>query len=125
MADFTPARGAYPPGLADAVGREVVVVHELLGVVGAHRVQGLLHGQRSQGGYREHLGLAAGEQSAAVGAGQFAHAAGDGADAVGLASVRANILVEDAAAHFLLDQVLESLGDVAAGVVVGQLRGDL
>ena len=124
MADFTPARGAYPPGLADAVGREVVVVHELLGVVRPHGVQGLLHGQGGQGGNGEHLGLAPGEEAAAMGAGQFAHAASDGADLVGPAPVGTDVQVEDAAAHFLLDQVLERLGDVAAGVVVGQLRGD-
>ena len=123
MSDFTPSRGTHSPGLADAVGGEVVVVHEPLGVLGTHGVQGLLHGQRGQRGNREHLGLATGEQAAAVGAGQFARAAGYGADLVGLASVGAHVLVEDAAAHFLLDQVLESLGNIAGGIVFGQLRG--
>ena len=125
VADFTPSRGTHAPGLAHAVGREVVVVHELLGVLGAHGVQGLLHGQRGQRGDGEHLGLAAGEEAAAVGAGQFADAAGDRPDLVGLAAVGSHVLVDDAAAHFLFHEVLEGLGDVPAGVVVGQLRGDL
>ena len=101
------------------------MVHELLGVLGAHGVQGLLHGQRRQRCYGQHLGLAPGEQAAAVGAGQFADAARDGADLVGPASVGADVQVDDAPAHFLLHQVLESFGDVAAGIVVGQLRGNL
>ena len=125
VSDFPPARRSHPPSLADAVGREVVVVHELLGVLGAHGVQGLLHGQRGQRGNGEHLGLSPGEQAAAVSAGQFADAAGNGPYLVGLAAVGSHVLVEDAAAHFLFDEILESLGDIAAGIVVGQLRGNL
>ena len=85
--DFPPARGADAPRFPDAVGREIVVVHELLGVVRADGVQCLLHCQRCESGDGKHLGLASRKQAAAVGARQFADATGYGADFVQLSSV--------------------------------------
>ena len=76
------------PRLADGEGREVVVVHEALAVLRRERVEPLLLAHRAQGGDGEHLRLAAGEEAGAVGAGQHAHLAGDGADLRRFAAVR-------------------------------------
>ena len=125
MANFPTAGGTNPPGLTHRVGREVVVVHELLGIVGGQGVQVLLHAQGAQGGRGQHLGLAPGEETRAVGAGQDAHLAGDGADLRQAAAVGAHLQVQNAAAHLALDHVLEPLGHLVLAKFLGQLLGHL
>ena len=125
VADFPAAGGTHPSGLAHRVRREVVVVHELLGIVGRQGVQGLLHVQGAQGSCRQHLGLAPGEETRAVGSRQYAYLAGDGADFRQAAAVGPYAQVQDAAAYLALDHVLEPFGHLVLAEFFGQLLGDL
>ena len=68
VTDLAPAGAAHEAGLTHAEGRELVVMHEALGLFDIEPVDALLvagGAQREQG---EHLGLATGEQAGAVGA---------------------------------------------------------
>ena len=71
------ARRSDPPGFSGGEGGEIVVVHEPFGVLGTHRIQPLLQGHRTQSYYGQHLGFSPVEQPGAVGAGQYAHLAGN------------------------------------------------
>ena len=72
--------------------------HELLLVLAFQGVDQLLVVAGAQGGHDQGLGLAAGEQGRAVGAGQHAHFRDDRADLVDRAAVDADAGVEDVAA---------------------------
>ena len=100
------AAGAEPARLADGEGREVVVEHEALAPVALDVVEDLLVEDGAEGGDGQGLGLAAGEEGRAVGAGQDADLAGDGADVLEAAAVDAHALVEDGAAEDLVLEVL-------------------
>ena len=73
MADLAASGRANAAGLAGGVRREVVVEQEALGVFGAEGVELLRVADRAERHHAQHLGLAAGEQAGAVGAGQQAH----------------------------------------------------
>ena len=124
VANLPPAWGANPPGLSGGVGGEIVVVHIPFGAFGTHGVQGLLHAQGCQGGDGQHLGLPAGEQAGAVGAGQHAGLRGYGANLRQPPAVGPDVLVQDAAADLGLDHRVEPAGDGVGGVLVGQFFGD-
>ena len=72
MADFAAAGRAHAAGLADRVGREVVVQQEAFLVGAFQRVDVLLVLAGAERGDHQRLGLAAGEQRRAVGARQDA-----------------------------------------------------
>ena len=90
-------------------------------------VQNLRLAQGTQRGYGEGLGLAAGEHGAAVGAGQDAGFAPDGANLGDLAAVGTDAFVQDAAAHDFLVQVVQGVGHlgVAAGEDIGKVLDGL
>ena len=105
-------RAAHAAGFADREGREVVVQHEGALVVALERVDVLLVLAGAERGDDQRLGLAAGEQGRAVGAGQHADLGHDRADGLGVAAVDAEAGVEDAVAHHVLLEMLEGLGEL-------------
>ncbi len=73
MADLAAALGsAQEPRLAGAVGREIVVMHEPLGLERGESIDPLLIRSGSQCGDSKHLGLSPTEQAGAVCSGQEA-----------------------------------------------------
>ena len=107
VADLAPAGRAHAAGLAGRVGREVVVQHEVLAVLAFQRVDDLLVLAGAEGGDRQRLGLAAGEQRRAVRARQHADLARDRAHRLGVAAVDALAGRQDGAAHDVALEVLE------------------
>ena len=99
MADLAAAGAAAGLGLAHRIGGEVVVVNIALFGLAVDAVQHLGIADRAQGGHGQHLGLAAGEQTGAVYAGQQAHFGGQRADFIHLAAVHALLLIQQPAAH--------------------------
>ena len=108
MADLAPAGPAVGLALAHAVAGEVVVEVELLPVLLLQAVDDLGVVDGAQGGGDQGLGLAAGEQAAAVGRGKNAHFDVEGADLVELAAVQAHALLEDGVAEEGLLQLVEA-----------------
>ena len=126
VSDFAPTRGAHPADFADRVGREVVMQEEGLFVRPFQRIDILLVLARAQGGDHQRLRLAAGEERAAMRAGQNANLAGDRPHRGEVASVDALVRLEDVAAHDVLLGFLEGardLGGDLAVVVLGDERG--
>ena len=78
------------------------MVDVALGVLDAQAVEHLLVRARAEGGDGEHLGLAAGEEGGAVGAGQHADLDGDVADVARAAPVGALAALENGADALLL-----------------------
>ncbi len=116
VADLTAARAAEELHLPDREGREVVVEHEALLVVGLlHRVDDLRVLARSQGHRDERLCLAAGEEGRPVGARKHAHFAGDRADLVEAPAVEAAAV----------DRGSRCAGALPQSVVDGGHRGPL
>ncbi|KAF5049425.1 hypothetical protein DSECCO2_439870 [anaerobic digester metagenome] len=113
VADFAAGRGAQHAGLADAVRREIVVHEETPGDLAGQGLDALLVAGAAQGACAQGLGLAAGEDGRAVGAGQEAHFHGQGADRGQVAAVDAELFGHDALAHELLLELLQDLADVA------------
>ncbi len=107
VADLPAARRADPAGFSGGEGWEVVVVHEQLGILEPHGIQLLFHPQGGQGGDGQHLGKAAGKEAGTVGTGQNAHLAGHGPDCGQRATVGADALLQDAAAHLPFQQALK------------------
>ena len=97
VADLAAARGAHPAGLADRVGREVVVQQEVRARGAVQRVDHLLVVAGAERGHHQRLGLAAGEERRAVGARQHADLGDDRADGDEVAAVDAAAVVEDVA----------------------------
>ena len=89
VADLAALGAAHAAGLADRVGREVVVQQEGLLVGALQRVDPLLVLAGAERGDHQRLGLAAGEQRRAVGARQDADFADDRADGPQVAAVDA------------------------------------
>src|SRR6202022_4156226 len=121
--DLTPPGRAQRPRLADAEGREVVVMHEALELFEAEPIELLLVTDRAEGDDAQRLGLTPGEQRRAVGAGQDSHLTRDRPDLGRLAPVRTHALRQDLAANTLLDLGLEALRKV--GQSVRELRAEL
>ena len=123
VADFAPAGGAHAAGLADGIGREVVVEQEALLVGSLERVDILLVLAGAERRDHERLRLAAREQGRAVGARQNADLGEDRAHRRQIAPVDAALVVEDVPAHDLGLGVVESLGDCLGGEFVGPALG--
>ena len=118
VADAAPRRVAHAAGLAGREGREVVVMHEALRVLGREVVETLGHAGAGQRGEAEHLGLTALEQAGAVRAGNEVDLGRERAQ-VGVApTVRSNAVVKDAASDDALLQRVERFG-VPIGVGIG------
>ena len=79
VADLAALGAAEATGLTDRVGREVVVQQERLFVRSRQRVDVLLVLAGAERGHDHRLGLAAGEERRAVGAGQHADFGNDAA----------------------------------------------
>ena len=90
------------------------MVDVALGVLDAEAVEHLLVRACAEGGDGEHLGLAAGEEGRAVGAGQNADLDCDGADVLGAATVGALAALENGAANFLLEEGIEGLVHISS-----------
>ena len=93
----------------------------------ADAVDDLLLGHGGQGGHGHDLGLAAGEHAGAVGTGQHADLAPDGAHLGQLAAVGTQAFVDDVAAHDFLLHVVQRVGDLllAALKLLGKVLGHL
>ena len=105
VADLAAAGAAEELHLPDREGREVVVEHEALAVLGLlHGVDDLRVLGGAQGGGHQGLGLAAGEERRAVGARQDAHLGGDRPHLVEPPAVEAMAVPEDLALEQLLAQ---------------------
>ena len=111
VADLAPAGRAHAAGLADRIGREVVVEQEALLVGAVERVDVLLVLAGAERRHHQRLRLAAGEQGRAVGARQHADLRQDRPDGRQVAAVDAAAVVEDVPAHDLGLGVVERLGD--------------
>ncbi len=124
VTDLTTSHATLCLGLACGEGREVIVQQETLLALVQHIVHNLLVERGAEGGCHQGLGLATGEDSGSVRAGQIVHLAPDGTDLVGLAAVETDALVQNAAAHCLfLHVVVVTLhhGDALILGVEGQL----
>ncbi len=111
VADLAPAGRAHAARFAGRVRREVVVQHEGLAEFAFQRVDDLLVLAGAEGGNRQRLGLAAGEQRRAVGARQDADFSADRADGLAVAAVDALAGLHDVAAHDVALEILEQLAD--------------
>ena len=115
VADFAPAGRAHAAGLADRIGREVVVEQEPLLVGPVQRIDILLVLARAERRDDQRLRFAAGEQRRAVGAGQHADLRQDRAHGGQIAPVDAALVVENVPAHDLGLGVVERLRDLVGG----------
>ena len=105
MAVLAAAGAALGLRLAGGVAGEVVVVHIALLFLFPDGVELLGHGEGVQSGYAEHLSLAAGEEAAAVHAGDDADFGGQGTDLVLAAAVNAVALKQPGLDYLLLELV--------------------
>ncbi len=123
MADLAPRGAAQALDLAGGERREVVVQHELFGVVEPEVVHQAVVAPGAEGGGRQHLRLAAREDRGAVRHGQHARLDPDGSDLVGAAAVGAAVLVQHQPAHLGLFRLvvggLELLQAVLGAVGLG------
>ena len=102
VADLAAAGAAGRPRLTHRVGREVVVMDVPLIRLGAQVVHQLAVLGVAQGAGGQHLGLAAGEHTAAVNPGQQAHLRRQRADLVDAAAVHTLAVIQQPAAHHVL-----------------------
>ena len=115
MADFATAGRTHAAGLADAIGREVVMEQEALLVGALQRIDILLVFARSESRHDKGLGLAAGEERRAMRARQHADFGDDRAHGLHVAAVDAHAGVENVPAHDLGLQRLEGFADLLLG----------
>ena len=106
VADLATPRRAHTTGLTGAVGREVVVVHVALRVLGIERVDHLGHAQHAQRGHVQHLRVAPAEQCRPVCPWQDADLGRQGPDLGGATAVEPHALLDHASTHDLLLQGL-------------------
>ena len=111
VADLAPLGAAEAAGLADRVGREIVMQQERLLIRSRQRVDVLLILAGAERGHDHRLGFAAGEQRRAVGARQHADFGDDVAHGLDVAAVDALAGVENVPADDLGFQFLEHAGD--------------
>ena len=112
-------RGAEAADFTDRIRREVIVDHEARVAEALEPVDHLLAVLGAQGRGADRLGLAAGEQSRTVGAGQEADHRLDRANGLGVAAVDAAAVLEDGAAN---DLGLELLHQLQGAEVGGRIR---
>src|SRR5206468_4888499 len=112
VTDLATSGATHHAHLADRVRREVVVMHEPLGVDGRKRVDDLLVTGGSERRDGEHLRLAAGEETGAVRARENADLDRDRPDRLGVAAVRPQALLGHRAPELLLEDRLEGRGDL-------------
>src|SRR4051794_10071849 len=110
MPDLAAAGEADPAGLADREGREVIVKQEGFLVSPFQRIDILLVVAGAERRHHQGLGLAAGEQRRAMGAGEDADLADDRPDVGKAAAVDAGAGLDNVAAHDLLLDILEGAG---------------
>src|SRR6202022_3325251 len=110
--DLTPPGRAQRPRLADAEGREVVVMHEALELFEAEPIELLLVTDRAEGDDAQRLGLTPGEQRRAVGAGQDSHLTRERPVLGRFAPVPTPPPPQDLAANTLLDLGFEALRQI-------------
>ncbi len=128
MADLASTGAAQHARLAHAVGREVVVEHEVLLLQRQLQAFQLLAlARRSQGGRGQYLRLPSGENGRAVGARQEGDLGGNRTNVFDAAAIRALPLVQDQGAKLLLDHLIYRLAQLclALGKVGCQIRDDL
>ncbi len=130
MADFAPSRRAHAAGLADGVGREVVMEQEALLVGAVQRVDILLVLARAERGNDEGLSFAAREQRRAMRARQDADLRKDRTHGRQVAPVDAALVVENVPTHDLRLGVVKRFRDVirrklGLGALGRQRRHDL
>ena len=113
VADFAPARRAHAAGLADRIGREVVVEQEPLLIGPVERIDILLVLARAERGDDHRLRFSAREQSRAMGAGQHPDFGQDRAHGGQIPPVDAALVVENVPAHDLGLSVVEGLRHLA------------
>ena len=106
VADFATAYTALCLGFACAEGGEVIVKQETLAALVEHVVQDFFVKLGAQRHCRQRLGLAAGEDSRSVRAGNVVHLAPYGTDFGSLAAVETHALVKNAAAHGLFFDIV-------------------
>ena len=126
MADLPAAGAAAGTGLPHRVGGEVILVHIPLGGLPINAVQqlGLLDG--AQGGDGKHLGLATGEHTGAVDAGDDANFGGQGTDLVHLAAVHPLALLQQPPTDDKLLELIEALANYSGALVFRvELRPDV
>src|SRR5207247_11283721 len=111
VADVATLRPAHEAGLADRVGREVVVVHVPPLLLKREVVDALALLRRAERKQGHDLCLAAREQRRAVRARRDADLAGNRADVLRAAAVRAALLDGDLPPHELLVERLGGLLD--------------
>src|SRR3954468_8352547 len=111
VTDLAALGAAEATGLTDRVGREVVVQQERLFVRSRQRVDILLVLAGAERGHDHRLGLAAGEQRRAVGAGQHADLGDNVAHGLAIAAVDALAGVEDVPANDFGFELLEHAAD--------------
>ena len=128
VADFAPAGRAHAAGLADRIGREVVVEQEPLLIGAVQRIDILLVLARAERRDDHRLRFAAGEQSRAMRARQHPDLSQDRAHGGQIAPVDAPLVVENVPAHDLGLGVVERLLDLVGGKLrlgpLGRERGD-
>ncbi len=112
VADFAPAGRAHAAGLADRIGREVVMEQEPLLVGPVQRIDILLVLAGAERGDDQRLRFAAREQSRAMGAGQHPDLGQDRAHGAQIAPVDAALMVENIPAHDLGLGLVERLRDL-------------
>src|SRR5690606_21524179 len=108
---FATAGAADRFHFAGAEAGEVVVQHEVLAALAGGEVDRLLVHGTAEGYHVDRLGLAAGEDGAAVGAGQYVHFAPDRADLIGPAAVQSLLVIEHHTADRLFLHFLEIAGE--------------
>ena len=126
MADLAPAGAAHTASLANGVGREVVVQHEVLAALALERVDHLLVLPGAERGDAQRLRLAAGEQRRAMRARQHADLGDDRAHRLGVAAIDAQPGVEDGVADDVgLDLLEQRLGRLGVQALADQRLGHL
>src|SRR6185295_531939 len=120
VADLAPAGPAQELDLAYRERREVVMEHELLDVLALVLLDDLGVAAGAERRRDQRLGLAAGEEGGAVGAGQETDLDRDRADLVEPPAVEAGVLLEHHVAQEVFLELAEHLLDLGAlGLVVG------
>ena len=115
VADFAPAGRAHAAGLADRIGREIIVEQEPLLVGPVQRIDILLVLAGAQRRDHQRLGFAAGEQAEPWVRGQHPDLRQDRAHGGQIAPVDAALVVENVPANDLGLGVVERLLDLVRG----------